>query len=356
VGTAIEQDGQMTFDWEPGDELWNSGYLYVEIDDGRNPPVRAYYKENIRLVRSHLLSPVFRSREVVDDALILNLKLDSPEQIDSLKVYYTRDLETEVLSSYATAPVGNQIKLKDGPIKPGRIYQLGVAAVDIQGAETHMSDLKKIKYQARNENNYPFFRSEPVLEAEAEKEYVYALAAVDWDNDPLTFVLESAPEGMVLDDGNRTLRWTPSDEDAGDNFVVLVVGDGRGGTDIQEYTLKVATQGTAIATVETNFIDSESGPVFEVQVSDHLADIDSNVQDELTVKIADVYGYEEWELVLSETSANSGVFKRSIDLRSSFESIPHWLLDNPLRNLEHELVVNWEPREGKTRKIKTVLN
>lgn len=356
MGTAIEQDGPMVFDWEPGDDVWNSGYLYVEIDDGRNPPVRSYYKENITLVRSHLLSPEFRTREVIDDALVLNLRLDSPDQIDSLKVYFTRDLETEVLSSYVTAPAGNQIKLKDGPITPGRIYQLGVSAVDNQGAETQMSNLKKIRYQAQNANNHPFFMSEPVLEAESGKEYVYAFQAVDWDSDPLSFELESAPEGLVLDEGDRTIRWTPSDEDMGDNFVVLGVSDGRGGTDMQEYTLKVATQSTAMATVEANFIDSESGPVFEVQVRDHLADIDSNVQDELTVKIADIYGYEEWEIVLCETSANSGVFKRSVDLRSSFEPVPHWLLDKSLHDREQELVVNWVPREGKTRKLKTALN
>jgi hypothetical protein len=356
VGTGIEQDGPMRFEWEPGEELWNSGYLYVEIDDGRNPPVRAYYKENITLVRSHLLSPEFRTREVVDDALILNLKLDSPDLIDSLKVYYTRDLETEVLSSYVTSPAGSQVKLKDGPIKPGRIYQLGVSTVDNQGAETQMSNLKKIKYLALNANNHPFFKSEPVLEAESGTEYVYAFHAVDWDSDALTFMLESGPEGLVLDEGDRTLRWTPSDEDVGDNFIVLGVSDGRGGTDVQEYTLKVATEGTAMAAVETNFIDSESGPVFEVQVIDHLADIDSNVQDELKVKIADAYGYEEWEIVLCETSANSGKFKRSIDLRNSYEPVPYWLLDKSLDDREHELIVNWIPREGKTRKIKTALN
>ncbi len=356
VGTAIEQDGAMTFDWQPEDNLWNSGYLYVEIDDGKNPPVRVYFKENITLVRSSLSSPLFLSRKVVGDALILNLKLENPTQMSALKIYYSSDLEQEVLTTYALAPVGSQIKLKDGPIKPGRIYQLGVSAVDIQGGETEMSNRKKIKYMAQKDNNYPYFLSKPILEAEAGKEYVYAFDAVDWDNDPLTYMLESAPEGVLLDSVDRALHWIPGDEDAGDNFVVLRVSDGRGGTDMQAYTLKVSTAGTPMVNAETKLIKYESGSEFEVQVVDHLADVDSSVQDELEVKIADVYGYEEWQLVLYETSANSGIFRRSIDLSSSFQTVPYWLLIKPLHNLEHELVVSWSPQEGKTRKIKSVLN
>ena len=356
VGTAIEQDGPMTIDWQPEDNLWNSGYLYVEIDDGKNPPVRVYFKENITLVRSSLPSPLFRSRKVVDDVLILNLKLEDTAQMSALKVYYSRDLEQEVLTTYALAPAGSQIKLKDGPIKPGRFYQLGVSAMDSQGGETEMSNRKKIKYKAQKSNNYPYFTSKPILEAEAGREYVYAFSAVDWDNDLLTYMLESAPEGVSLDSVNQTLHWIPGDEDAGDNFVVLVVSDGRGGTDLQSYVLKVSTSGTSIVNVETNFIKYESGSEFEVQVFDHLANVDSSVQDELEVKIADVYGYEEWQLVLYETSANSGIFKRSIDLNNSFQTIPYWLLTKPFYNLEHELIVSWSPQEEKTRKIKTVLN
>lgn len=175
---------------------------------------------------------------------------------------------------------------------------------------------------------------------EAGKEYAYSFQAEDWDNYPLIFMRENALEGLVIHNEERTLYWIPSDKDAGDTFVVFVVSDSRVGRDIQEFTLKVATEDTSITNVEAIFIDSESGPVFEVQVIDYLADIDSNVQDELTVKIADVFGYEEWELILYETSANSGIFNRSIDLLSSFGPIPHWLLIEPLQNVDHELAVN----------------
>jgi hypothetical protein len=356
VASAVEQDGPLTVDWEPTDTLWNSGYLYVEIDDGRNPPVRTYFNENIILERSSIPSPLFRSRKVVDDALVINVKLENPAQLTALKVYYSRDLETEVLTSYAIAPVDSQIKLKEGPIKPGRIYQLGVAALDDLGRETEISSRKKIKYVAQKGNNFPYFKSEPILEAEAGKEYVYAFSAIDWDNDPLTYMLESAPEGVILDNINQTLSWMPTNEDAGDNFIVLTVSDGQGGSDEQVYTLKVSAEGTPIVDAETAFIRYESGPVFQVRVIDHLADIDSAVQDELKVKIVDTDGYEEWELMLYETSANSGVFFRNIDLNDTLMPVPYWLLNRSIHNFEYGLVVNWSPREGKNRKIKTVLD
>jgi len=356
VGTALEKDGPIVFDWEPTDDLMNSGYLYVEIDDGRNPVVRAYFKENIKLTESPLPRPRLQFCKVVGDTLILGVDLNNQDQMDFLKVYYSSNLEQEVLTTYVLAPVQEKIKLREGGIKPGRIYQLQVAALDKQGGETKMSNRKKIKYLARKGNNHPYFTSSPILEAEAGKEYVYEFRAIDWDNDSLNFMLESAPEGMSLDSTGRTLYWTPGDDDVGDNFVVLSVSDGRGGKDTQVYTLKVSTAGTSIVSAETKFIQTEFGSGFEVQVIDHLANADSSVQDELEARVVDEDGYEELRLVLHETSANSGIFRGNFDLNTAVDPVPYWLLSNRGYSLEYELVVSWELREGRIRKIRTVLD
>jgi hypothetical protein len=356
VGTAVEKDGDMVFDWEPEDHLMNSGYLYAEIDDGQNPPVRAYFEENIKLVKSTLPKPQLRSCKVVSDELVLRVELKNPEEVSNLKIYYSSDLKQKVLTQYAVAQVNSKIILSEGPINPGRKYLLKVAAVDKQGGETEMSNPKKVKYKAKNSNNHPYFTSKPILETEAGKEYIYVFRAADWDKDALTYTLESGPEGMTLDSASRTVRWTPENDDAGDNFVVLEVSDGRGGEDTQAYTLKVLTASTPIVSAETNFIKTDVGSELEVQVIDHLANADSSVQDELEVRIVDQHGSEELRLVLYETSANSGIFKGNFDLSADVTPLPYWLLSKLSYGSEHELTVNWVVREGIIREIRTTLD
>ncbi len=356
VGTANEKDGALIFNWIPADNLAKSGYLYAEIDDGVNPLVHAYFKENIHLAKSVLPAPILKNCRVIQDKLVLNLKLQNPEQMNALKVYYSDNLQQKVLTDYTVAQVESKIELREGPIKPGRRYQLKVAAIDIQGAETEISSRKKIKYKAKIGNNDPFFKSEPILYAEPGKEYIYAIKAVDWDKDALTLTLEDGPEGMTLDNATRTIRWTPMNDDAGHNFVSIGVSDGKGGTDSQVYTLMVSTSTTPFVNAKTTSVRTEGGFELLVEVIDPQANEDSSTQDELEVTIADKNGYEKIDMVLQETSADSGIFRGNYGVLSAGYRVPYWLVSKTYESSPHELIVSWNAQNEITREVRTVLD
>jgi hypothetical protein len=79
-------------------------------------------------------------------------------------------------------------------------------------------------------NRAPEFASVPVTEATAFEEYVYQVIATDPDGDALTITAETLPAWLTLTDngdGTALLAGTPSNDDAGDVPVTLVVSDGE---------------------------------------------------------------------------------------------------------------------------------
>ena len=67
--------------------------------------------------------------------------------------------------------------------------------------------------------------------------YVYDVRGIDADEDTLTYSLISAPQGARIDSLTGKLIWTPSA--IGEYAFKVKVADGRGGEDIQEFTLNV---------------------------------------------------------------------------------------------------------------------
>src|SRR5262249_22473559 len=61
----------------------------------------------------------------------------------------------------------------------------------------------------------PNVTSSPPTTAVANKDYSYALQAVDPEGDPLTFTLTSAPTGMTIDSQTGLIDWTPTSAQIG---------------------------------------------------------------------------------------------------------------------------------------------
>src|SRR5262249_9188861 len=72
--------------------------------------------------------------------------------------------------------------------------------------------------------------------------YAYDVVASDPDGDPLTYTLSQSPAGMSVA-ANGQLRWTPEATQAGTHEVILVVGDGRGGTATQTWPISGTSAG-----------------------------------------------------------------------------------------------------------------
>ncbi|MEZ6096033.1 MAG: putative Ig domain-containing protein [Pirellulaceae bacterium] len=87
-------------------------------------------------------------------------------------------------------------------------------------------------------NLNPSLDSTPITVATEGRIYRYAFAASDPDNDPVTFELAAAPQGMQIVGGQ--IEWTPSSSQSGIQLVQLVARDGSGGAALQSFTIDVA--------------------------------------------------------------------------------------------------------------------
>ena len=86
-------------------------------------------------------------------------------------------------------------------------------------------------------NNNPVITSTPIIFVQVNNQYNYDVNAVDADNDPITYVLTTAPQGMTIDTNTGLISWTPST--IGNYNIVLEARDNRNGVAQQSYILYV---------------------------------------------------------------------------------------------------------------------
>ncbi len=70
----------------------------------------------------------------------------------------------------------------------------------------------------------------------------YLLEATDADGDSLTYTLVDGPLGMTLNKQTHPLTWAITSEDIGEYTVVVMVEDGQGGEDTQEFVLVIKSE------------------------------------------------------------------------------------------------------------------
>lgn len=75
-------------------------------------------------------------------------------------------------------------------------------------------------------------------------QFSYVASAMDPENDPLTFVLESAPSGMTIDEKSGRIQWQVPAASAGAHRVKVLVKDDHQGWASQEFDL---TPGNSVA-------------------------------------------------------------------------------------------------------------
>ncbi|MEZ4310659.1 MAG: phosphodiester glycosidase family protein [Polyangiaceae bacterium] len=90
-------------------------------------------------------------------------------------------------------------------------------------------------------NHAPRFQTEPPAEAGIGEAYVYDADAIDLDvDDTVSFSLDAAPDGMVVDEATGVVEYTPVDGAPALADVTLVASDGKGGVSVQAFTLSVS--------------------------------------------------------------------------------------------------------------------
>ncbi|HEX3153308.1 MAG TPA: Ig-like domain-containing protein, partial [Candidatus Angelobacter sp.] len=91
--------------------------------------------------------------------------------------------------------------------------------------------------------------------------YTYIVVATDPENDPLDYMLTTAPSGMTIDSVTGAITWTPAQNDLGPHTVSVKVQEPSGQFDTQSYVLNVVTQ-SSISPLGTLVLSpSSAGPV-----------------------------------------------------------------------------------------------
>jgi hypothetical protein len=87
----------------------------------------------------------------------------------------------------------------------------------------------------------PTITSTPRTSTRLGRTYVYMVQTTNPSGQPLTYVLGTAPIGMMID-ATGMVQWTPTPDQFGPNSVGLTVTDARGGTATQDFTVTVIAQ------------------------------------------------------------------------------------------------------------------
>ena len=119
-------------------------------------------------------------------------------------------------------------------------------------------------------NQPPSITSNPPQAATVGNLYAYDLKGSDPDNDPLTWSLDTAPQGMSIDPSLGTLRWTPTADELGSQNVVVRLTDSQGGYATQSYAIIVRAVNLppSISSVPPTTADTADTYTYAVRATD----------------------------------------------------------------------------------------
>ncbi|MFO0011239.1 MAG: putative Ig domain-containing protein [Planctomycetota bacterium] len=160
---------------------------------------------------------------------------------------HAQDAEADPLAwELVRAPAGMTIEpLSDSdadavvswaPSIPGPT-EVVIAARDPRGGRTEQRFSIQVAGSAINLP--PIVRSIARSSIPAGQPWAYVVAADDPNGDPITITMLTAPPGMSLDSGMRTLLWTPTSAQVGSHPVAIRIADGRGGVTEHSFSVQV---------------------------------------------------------------------------------------------------------------------
>jgi len=150
------------------------------------------------------------------------------------------------------------------------------------------------------------------------------------------------------------LLWKPEDSAAGYNLVTLQVEDGKGGKDLQEFSIMVSTESVATQQAEMEVIPTEEGRLLFVKIIDRLAGADPSVREELNITVFDETRQLSFEMTLLETGADTYEFKGHLNLEEhSTMSVMLYRSSNLGRTAKP--ILTWENKNGIKREVKTLI-
>jgi hypothetical protein len=123
------------------------------------------------------------------------------------------------------------------PDQPGNVWH----ALNIDASSGRVDRIDRMADQAEPAKiDFPRIVTTPPDSVVWGIPYMYTPTAVDPDDDPLSYRLNKAPQGMTIDPASHTVYWEPESWQAGWHEVELLVSDGRCGEDAQRFKVAVS--------------------------------------------------------------------------------------------------------------------
>lgn len=187
-----------------------------------------------------------------------------------------REILSNMIEIVNAPPEITSMNLLDEGIKPGGALGVAVTGSDVDGdsvtflyewtingrpagtgerieGQVKRGDVVVVKATPYDGENYGRFIEQtreiqnlpPIIQEHKDFQfdgtrYTYQVKASDPDGDPLTYAIESPPEGMAIDKSSGLITWNVPAEFKGKKSVSLVVTDGHGGT--ARYVLNITIQ------------------------------------------------------------------------------------------------------------------
>jgi len=91
-------------------------------------------------------------------------------------------------------------------------------------------------------NSLPEITSSPSKTKLENRKFTYQVKAADFENDPLTFSLKTAPNGMKIDASTGLIKWDVPANFKGKVSVTVIVRDDHGGETVQSFALEIMAE------------------------------------------------------------------------------------------------------------------
>jgi len=262
AGMVIDSVSQR-ITWTPTVEDAGNHAIAIRAEDGRGGTVKQRF--SLAVVRAPPnRPPFFRSAPRVD-ANVNTLYRYEPVALDSDSDPLTFEL-IEAPTGLTLDPATGVLEWTPNGDDFGS-HDVGLEVSDSRGGAA--SQTFAISVHGEPGNNAPFIFSQPPASATQDKDFVYAVKAIDPDADVLGFSLPTAPAGMTIDEATGEVVWDGDSITIGEHQVTVQVADGRGGFDTQIFTVgAIANRDPVI--ISTPILEAREGQTygFFIEASD----------------------------------------------------------------------------------------
>jgi hypothetical protein len=225
-GMSIDQDSGL-ITWEPANDQVGENNVTVQASDGHLYDAQSFIVTVDNTNDPPASVPIPRQVWNEDEQNCVDLN-EWFSDVDGDKLHYSvsRTLFVSITVDGSTACMTPASEWSG-------TANVTVAADDGNGGTAE----ELMQLSVRQVNDAPVITSRPLLKVLEDSIYTYNITAHDAEGDMLQYSLVKHPNGMTIDSEGR-IEWTPSNEEVGENEIVVQVGDGTSITE-QKFTIHV---------------------------------------------------------------------------------------------------------------------